>query len=58
MHDVSVMVVERHDGSLKAEHGTGRNMAPYVAMEWGAEAYELMQRIKQISIRTTCSTLA
>ena len=48
MHDVSVMVVERHDGSLKAEHGTGRNMAPYVEMEWGAKAYGLMQQIKQI----------
>ena len=48
MHEVSVMVVERYDGSLKAEHGTGRNMAPYVEMEWGREAYELMQTIKQI----------
>ncbi len=48
MHEVSVMVVERYDGSLKAEHGTGRNMAPYVEMEWGREAYELMQAIKQI----------
>lgn len=48
MHDVSVMVVEKYDGSLKAEHGTGRNMAPYVEMEWGAEAYKLMQEIKEI----------
>jgi len=48
MHEVSVMVVERYDGSLKAEHGTGRNMAPYVEMEWGREAYELMQAVKQI----------
>jgi len=48
MHDVSVMVVEKYDGSLKAEHGTGRNMAPYVELEWGAEAYQLMQEIKEI----------
>jgi len=48
MHDVSVMVVEKYDGSLKAEHGTGRNMAPYVEMEWGAEAYQLMKEIKNI----------
>jgi len=48
MHDVSVMVVESYDGSLKAEHGTGRNMAPYVEMEWGAEAYRLMQAIKDL----------
>ena len=28
-------VVLRYDGSLKAEHGTGRNMAPFVKQEWG-----------------------
>ncbi len=48
MDDVCRMVVEKYDGSLKAEHGTGRNMAPYVEMEWGAEAYGLMQQIKNI----------
>jgi len=48
MHDVSVMVVDTYDGSLKAEHGTGRNMAPYVEMEWGTEAYRLMQAIKDL----------
>ena len=48
MHDVCRMVVERYDGSLKAEHGTGRNMAPYVEMEWGSAAYRIMQRIKGI----------
>ena len=48
MDDVCRMVVGNFDGSLKAEHGTGRNMAPYVELEWGAEAYELMRKIKQI----------
>jgi D-lactate dehydrogenase len=48
MDDVCVMVVEKYDGSLKGEHGTGRNMAPYVEMEWGKDAYELMQEIKKI----------
>jgi D-lactate dehydrogenase len=33
------LVVTKYDGSLKAEHGTGRNMAPFVEMEWGKEAY-------------------
>ena len=42
------MVVGAYDGSLKAEHGTGRNMAPFVELEWGREAYQLMQEIKQI----------
>lgn len=48
MADVSELVVTKYDGSLKAEHGTGRNMAPFVEMEWGREAYKLMQRIKRI----------
>jgi D-lactate dehydrogenase len=46
MDDVATMVVGTYDGSLKAEHGTGRNMAPYVEMEWGKEAYRLMKEIK------------
>ena len=37
------MVVGKYDGSLKAEHGTGRNVAPFVELEWGAEAYALMR---------------
>jgi len=48
MDEVCSMVVEKYDGSLKAEHGTGRNMAPYVEMEWGQEAYRLMERIKAL----------
>jgi D-lactate dehydrogenase len=48
MSDVSDLVVNKYEGSLKAEHGTGRNMAPFVEMEWGKEAYELMKAIKQI----------
>lgn len=48
MDDVAKMVVDDFDGSLKAEHGTGRNMAPYVEMEWGAEAYSLMKRLKSM----------
>jgi D-lactate dehydrogenase len=42
------MIVDRYDGSLKAEHGTGRNMAPFVELEWGTQAYELMREIKRI----------
>ena len=48
MHAVCQMVVDKYDGSLKAEHGTGRNMAPYVEMEWGTAAYGIMQQIKRI----------
>ena len=35
-------------GSLKAEHGTGRMVAPFVEMEWGRKAYEINRRIKAI----------
>ena len=42
------LVVEDYDGSLKAEHGTGRNIAPFVELEWGVEAYHLMRRIKAL----------
>ena len=48
MDDLSHIIVGRHDGSLKAEHGTGRNMAPFVELEWGTQAYGLMREIKQL----------
>ena len=48
MDDVCIMVVDKYDGSLKGEHGTGRNMAPFVELEWGKDAYELMRQIKHI----------
>jgi D-lactate dehydrogenase len=48
MDAVCEMVVHKYDGSLKAEHGTGRNMAPYVEMEWGAQAVATMRRIKTL----------
>ena len=48
MDDVSALVVGRYDGSLKAEHGTGRNMAPYVELEWGEEGYRLMWELKNL----------
>lgn len=48
MRDVVELVVGRYDGALKAEHGTGRNMAPFVETEWGGEAYEIIRTIKKI----------
>src|SRR6187402_61506 len=48
MSELAVLVVDRFNGSLKAEHGTGRNMAPFVEKEWGATAYDIMKRIKNI----------
>jgi D-lactate dehydrogenase len=48
MDAVADLVVRKYDGSLKAEHGTGRNMAPFVELEWGAQATTLMRRIKAL----------
>ncbi len=41
-------LVIRRDGSLKAEHGTGRNVAPFVEAEWGREAVEIMREVKAL----------
>ena len=46
--DVAALVVGKYDGSLKAEHGTGRNMAPFVPYEWGDKAFSIMKRIKEL----------
>jgi len=47
MEEVTLQVVG-YNGSLKAEHGTGRNMAPFVEREWGKDAYALMWQLKEI----------
>ena len=39
---------ESNPGVLQGEHGTGRNVAPYVEMEWGTTAYELMWQLKEL----------
>lgn len=48
IRDVAEMVVGKYDGSLKAEHGTGRNMAPFVSYEWGEKAFGIMKRVKEL----------
>ncbi len=48
MNDVIKLVVDKYDGSLKAEHGTGRNMAPFVKYEWGEDAFTKMKEVKQL----------
>lgn len=47
MKEVIVLVVEKYQGTLKAEHGTGRNMAPFVETEWGSDAYNILKKIKK-----------
>lgn len=41
-------MVARLQGSIKAEHGTGRMVAPFVELEWGQKAYAIHQKIKAL----------
>ncbi|MCB0867239.1 MAG: FAD-binding oxidoreductase [Solirubrobacterales bacterium] len=49
MNALVELICEKYDGSLKAEHGTGINMAPYVEIEWGKQATSLMWRAKELA---------
>ena len=49
MGGLTELIVDKYDGSLKAEHGTGVNMAPHVEREWGSKATEMMWRVKQLA---------
>ena len=49
MDKLVALIIDRYDGSLKAEHGTGVNMAPYVEREWGPTATDLMWRVKGLA---------
>ncbi|MTJ81839.1 MAG: FAD-binding oxidoreductase [Telmatospirillum sp.] len=48
MDDIARVIAGRYDGALKAEHGTGRAMAPFVELEWGADAFALIREIKSL----------
>lgn len=48
MQEVAKLVAVEFGGALKAEHGTGRNMAPFVELEWGTDAYQLMWQLKKL----------
>ena len=48
MRELVALVVDKYDGSLKAEHGTGINMAPFVRREWGDKLTDLMWRVKHL----------
>jgi D-lactate dehydrogenase len=43
-----VDVVLDHGGTLKAEHGTGRVMAPFVERQYGPHLYEVMRGVKSL----------
>jgi D-lactate dehydrogenase len=43
-----VDVVLEHGGTLKAEHGTGRVMAPFVERQYGAALHHVMRELKAL----------
>ena len=47
-NELAELIIHKYHGSLKAEHGTGRQIAPYVKDEWGHDAFVLMQSLKKL----------
>ncbi len=45
--ELAALVIQKYNGSLKGEHGTGRQIAPFVKNEWGDDAYAIMQELKK-----------
>jgi D-lactate dehydrogenase len=48
MKELAQLMVVRYDGALKGEHSTGRNMAPFLELEWGPEATAIMREVKRL----------
>ncbi|MCB1053291.1 MAG: FAD-binding oxidoreductase, partial [Acidobacteria bacterium] len=48
MDELCHTVAKTYGGSLKAEHGTGRNIAPFLELEWGSQLYDVMRAVKQL----------
>lgn len=48
IEELADLVIDKYQGSMKAEHGTGINMAPYVRREWGDEVFELFWELKNM----------
>ena len=46
MHDLTHLVAKKYNGSLKAEHGSGRNISPFAYVEWGDKIMDIMWTIK------------
>lgn len=48
MHEFTGLVANKFNGSLKAEHGSGRNISPFAIVEWGQKCWNLMWEIKHL----------
>ncbi|WP_432772741.1 FAD-linked oxidase C-terminal domain-containing protein [Francisella salimarina] len=57
MQEITSLVAEKYNGSLKAEHGSGRNISPFAIVEWGDKCLNIMWRIKKLLILKILLTL-
>ncbi len=48
MHKLADLVAVKYQGSLKAEHGSGRNISPFAIVEWGQKCWDIMWQIKEL----------
>ncbi|WP_150467450.1 FAD-binding and (Fe-S)-binding domain-containing protein [Francisella sp. SYW-9] len=48
MHELTSLVAKKYNGSLKAEHGSGRNISPFAIVEWGEKCWDIMWQIKSL----------
>lgn len=48
MHELTSLVAKKYNGSLKAEHGSGRNISPFAIVEWGEKCWDIMWQIKNL----------
>lgn len=48
MHEFTLLIAKKYNGSLKAEHGSGRNISPFAVVEWGEKCWDIMWQIKDL----------
>lgn len=48
MKELTDVVARKYNGSLKAEHGSGRNISPFAIIEWGDKCWDIMWQIKKL----------
>lgn len=48
MHELAHLIGDTYQGSLKAEHGSGRNISPFAQVEWGQRCMDIMWQIKKL----------
>lgn len=48
MKELTDVVAGKYNGSLKAEHGSGRNISPFAIVEWGDKCWDVMWQIKKL----------